>query len=79
MGSDILHNRRIKVFRLRKKIGISVYLSTMCCFRPNLNKNIFRLRVLIPQLQIEGRYKTDAKVLFLNLKGEGPAFVNISK
>ncbi|KAF2892624.1 hypothetical protein ILUMI_13551 [Ignelater luminosus] len=46
--------------------------------KPNLDKNIFRLKVLIPQLQMQGHYKTDTRVLFLNLRGEGPIYVNIS-
>ncbi|KAF5285657.1 hypothetical protein FQR65_LT13087 [Abscondita terminalis] len=46
--------------------------------KPNLSKNIFRFRALLPQLNIIGQYKSDARILFLNLKGEGPAYVNIT-
>ncbi|KAK4879328.1 hypothetical protein RN001_007474 [Aquatica leii] len=46
--------------------------------KPNLSKNVFKFKVLLPQLNIIGDYKADAKVLFLNLKGEGPVYVNIT-
>ncbi|KAB0794286.1 hypothetical protein PPYR_11125 [Photinus pyralis] len=46
--------------------------------KPNLNKNVFKFKVLLPELNVVGRYKADARVLFFNLKGEGPAFINIT-
>ncbi|KAF5299970.1 hypothetical protein FQA39_LY11343 [Lamprigera yunnana] len=46
--------------------------------KPNLNKNVFKFTALLPQLNIIGEYKADARVLFLNLKGEGPAYINIT-
>ncbi|KAK5645847.1 hypothetical protein RI129_004311 [Pyrocoelia pectoralis] len=46
--------------------------------KPNLNKNIFKFKVLLPELNVVGQYKADARVLFFNLKGEGPAYINIT-
>ncbi|XP_031331470.1 uncharacterized protein LOC116162078 [Photinus pyralis] len=42
------------------------------------NGKTFRFQVNIPQLRVEAHYQLDSRILFLDLKGEGPFFANIT-
>ncbi|KAK5638340.1 hypothetical protein RI129_012635 [Pyrocoelia pectoralis] len=47
---------------------------------PTLTKkgNTFRFQVNIPRLRIEAHYELDSRILFLDLKGKGPFYANIT-
>lgn len=47
--------------------------------RVDLPKNKFWFKVLLPRLQIEGKYELDMSILFVNLKGRGPITGNFCK
>ncbi|KAF5306614.1 hypothetical protein FQA39_LY08803 [Lamprigera yunnana] len=42
------------------------------------NRKIFRFRVMIPHVYVEGNYEMNTKLLFLNLNGQGPFKANIT-
>ncbi|KAF2878874.1 hypothetical protein ILUMI_27294 [Ignelater luminosus] len=42
------------------------------------NANTFHFNVNVPRLQLLGQYAIDTKILFLNLKGNGPLEINIT-
>lgn len=46
--------------------------------KPDLERNVFKFKALLPRLHIEGDYEADARVLFFNVKGHGPVNVNIT-
>ncbi|KAK4879066.1 hypothetical protein RN001_007212 [Aquatica leii] len=59
--------------------GASRFQILKLSVHPNENGKTFEFEVTVPHLYIEGHYETNTKILFLDLKGNGPFKANISQ